>query len=424
MEWLIIGYWAGATIVLGGAVLITWQTWEHRRFARSRVAAFNDDPIATRGRIALFVPCKGADADLVGNLRPLFEQDHEDYELCFTVESREDPGCQAIRWLMAQYPNLRARLVVAGVATIHGQKVHNLLAATERLPDVDILAFVDADVRPPRDWLRLLTQRLDHYQAATGYRWGVPKRPSLANFIVASIDSSIVPIMFPSLFPKVWGGSWAIRRELFEAGKMREAWQGTLSDDLVASTVLARLGERLSLEPACILPSALDFNLRSMFEFVQRQFIIGRYYSPVLWLTALSWNCATQTIFWGSLAAAAFGASTQAAWAWQPATVAAIYYCLHVVRAWIRQSTSRHYLPQYHDQLAATRRFDIWMGPIAALACCAAMLSSALGRRIVWRGIAYEMLWGGQIRAITRPTAGAASTDVAEIAAAARRKAA
>ena len=55
----------------------------------------------------------------------------------------------------------------------------------------------------------------------------------------------------------VWGGSWAIRRDIFDQIGLHRAWEGTLSDDLVASRELlreamprplrARLRQRLAL---------------------------------------------------------------------------------------------------------------------------------------------------------------------------------
>jgi len=120
MEWLVAGYYALAALAVGVAALLTIQTWEHRRYARSR--ARHRVGGKSKGLIALLVPCKGADADLESNLRPLFEQDYEPYELVFAVEGLDDPACRAIQRLMAQYPGLPAQLVTAGTTTISGQK--------------------------------------------------------------------------------------------------------------------------------------------------------------------------------------------------------------------------------------------------------------------------------------------------------------
>ena len=349
----------------------------------------------------LLVPCKGNDADLVTNLRAMLEQDHADYEVVFVVESVDDGAYEPIRSLIAQYTHRQARLVVAGLATDSGQKVHNLLMATADVPpETDILAFADADICPPRDWLRLLTQQLIKHVAATGYRWFVPKRPTLANLIVSSIDTAVVPIMFPSIHHRVWGGSWAIRRQAFEAGRIRQAWHGTLSDDLVAGNVLANMKEPLALETACILPSPIDVDMATMLRWVRRQFIIGRFYSTRLWAIVLVGHCFSQLVFWSSAAAALFGLIQGAAWTWQPACVVAALYGLHVLRGWLRQSASRTYLAAHQHALTAARRFDIWCAPLAGLALCVALVGSAIGRRITWKDNVYEMSYGGQIRKV------------------------
>jgi hypothetical protein len=84
---------------------------------------------------------------------------------------------------------------------------------------------------------------------------------------------------------------------------------------------------------------------------------------------------------------------------------------LHLIRAWLRQQATRFYLPQMQDQLASARRFDIWLGPLAGLACCAGLIASAFGRKIVWKNIAYEMRFGGQVRRISYTSGGPAALD-------------
>lgn len=399
MAWLQAAYWAisGAAVCI--ALLLLLQTLEHCRYARSRGRRISRK--APTGLVALFVPCKGNDADLAENLRPMFEQDHPNYELVFIVESIDDEAYAPIQRLIVEHPHRAARIVVAGLASDSGQKVHNLLVATEHLGDeVSILAFADADIRPPHDWLRLLTQQLHRLAASTGYRRFVPKRPTLANLIVASIDTGVVPIMFPSMHHKVWGGSWAIRRDVFESGGMREAWRGTLSDDLVAANVLARMKQPLALECACILPSPIDVDMHTMLAWVRRQFIIGRFYSPFLWTIVAAGHCFCQLVFWGSAVAALAGWATAASWSWQPATLVGVIYGLQVLRGWLRQAASRIYLPDSQLALRAARWFDIWCGPVASAALCCALVGSAIGRRITWKSNIYEMRYGGQIRKI------------------------
>jgi hypothetical protein len=256
----------------------------------------------------------------------------------------------------------------------------------------------------------LLTQQLHRMAASTGYRRFVPKRPTLVNLIVASIDTAVVPIMFPCIHHKVWGGSWAIRRDVFESGHMREAWRGTLSDDLVASNVLARMKQPLALECACILPSPIDVDMRTMLAWVRRQFIIGRFYSPFLWAIVSASHCLSQLVFWGSFIGAIVGAMIGAAWTWQPAAVVGAIYGLQVFRGWLRQAASRIYLPNVQSELRSARLFDIWCGPVASTALFGALVGSAIGRRINWKNNVYEMSYGGQIRKIASPSPTTAHT--------------
>ena len=405
MEWLSTGYWvavAGASVF---SLLLTWQAFEHRRYARSRS---KHRPINhQRKHACLFVPCKGLDDDLEANLQPLFEQDQGDYEIALIVESEHDPAADVIRRVMRQYPGIASRLVVAGLSTDSGQKVHNLLIATEGLPQhVETLVFVDADVRPPRDWLRRLTGRLHNIPVATGYRCFVPKRSTFANLVLSSINGAVVPIMFPGKHHLIWGGSWAITRELFDTCGLRDAWRGTLSDDLIATRVMARVGQRVAAEPMCILPSPLDVSVHGMFSFVRRQLIIGRCYVPVHWYALLIGCGLMQAMFWGSLAAAAWGGASGATWAWQPATAVGLLYGMHFVRAQLRHAASHYYLRDRQQELRAVRHFDIWLGPVAGAFGWLGLLASAFSRRIVWKGIAYVMLPGGAIVNIVRPTGG------------------
>jgi len=401
MDWLLTIYWTAVAGAATVSLLLTWQAFEHRRFARSRSQRRLEDTRCRR--VALFVPCKGSDDDLESNLRPLFEQNYESYEIVFTVESDDDPACQTIRRVMDQYPGTPSRLVVAGVSESTGQKVHNLLVATENLPPhVEFLVFVDADVCPPRDWLSQLTERLLSAPVSTGYRCFVPKRPTLANCVLSSINGAVVPIMFPSKHHLIWGGSWAITREVFQSSGLREAWKNTLSDDLIATRVMAQNRHRVDAEPMCMLPSPLDMDWRAMFSFIRRQLIIGRCYVPVHWYALLVGSSIMQGLFWGSLVAAAWGLVAGAAWTWQPAAAVGLLYALHIWRAHLRHDASRYYLPYRQDELAAVRRFDIWLGPVAGIIGWLGLVCSAVTRRIVWKGIAYEMAPGGRIKSIVR----------------------
>ena len=205
------------------------------------------------------------------------------------------------------------RLLVAGCATDSGQKVHNLLAGTADLPpEVEILAFVDSDARPHPGWLRLLVQRLDApaHAAATGYRWFIPTRPSLAAYLQYAINAAAAVMYRPDSRGLVWGGSWAIRRDKFDSSGLHAAWQGTLSDDLVASRVLRKARMRVEFEPACMLPSPLTLDIPQMLEFLRRQYVIGRTYALRTWCLGFASIVLTAVAFWSGLVALCYASTT------------------------------------------------------------------------------------------------------------------
>ncbi len=284
--WWIL-YWivAGAAIIQ--ALLLALQTWEHRRYVRSCMKGC--DRHQPSGRVLLCVPCKGHDLNLEDNLRALLEQDYDDYEAAFIVESPADPACTAIRQVMAAHPWMPARLVVAGRATDSGQKVHNLRIATARLsPRIEYLAFADSDARPRPEWLRMLISRLHRPQmgAMTGYRWFVPQRDSAANNLLYSLNCNIISLLGRNSHYLIWGGSWAIRRAVFDKIGLHSAWRGSLSDDLVAGRMLSEAKMQVRFEPACVVASPVDNSLPEAISFLRRQYQISRFYSRDWWMFA------------------------------------------------------------------------------------------------------------------------------------------
>jgi len=124
-------------------------------------------------RVNLIVPCKGVAQDTRRRLQAFFFQDHPNFRISFAVESSTDPVVQIIRELQKECRFVESSIVVAGRTTQRGQKVHNLLAAIEKLRiDVDVLAFADMDALVKPSWLRWLTIGVGREQvgARTGYQ--------------------------------------------------------------------------------------------------------------------------------------------------------------------------------------------------------------------------------------------------------------
>jgi ceramide glucosyltransferase len=405
--WLLAAYVVLGLAVIVQTTLVTIQTWEHHRFARSRLAS--KQRCRWSEKVVVVVPCKGEDYELSENLLSLFRQDHGNYELRFVVESRQDPAHRVIRRLIRRHPEVPARIFLAGASRRTGQKVHNLRVATTQLcDDVGYVAFVDSDACVRAEWLGSILSRLNHKDvgAATGYRWFVPARPTLANHLMSSINSYTA--MFLGARPPtiVWGGSWAMRRDMFDALGIRDAWKGTLSDDLVASTVLRAARLRVLFEPACMVASPCDTSAGEMFRFVRRQYVMGRAYLFGGWLLALVLTSLANIVFFGSIGLAAWAWRTGAMPVATPLAIAAGIYGMNVLAGVLRQDAAIVYFPHLRQRMRKVRRFEIWAGPLISLVNWAGMMAASLGRRIAWRGIVYELGPRGRvIRIWRRPAA-------------------
>lgn len=410
-----VAYLVLAGLAIGQSLVLALQTWEHRRYVRSCMRGLEGH--LPTGHVAVLAPCKGLDVALEGNLRALLRQDYHDYEIRFIVESADDPACPLIRRVIAEHPGVAARLVVAGRTTESGQKVHNLRAGTAGLPpQVEYLAFVDSDARPRPEWLRLLVARLfkPGMGAVTGYRWFVPARGSIANRLLYSINCGVMSLLGRSSHYFVWGGSWGIRRDVFDAIGLHEAWKGTLSDDLVASRRLRRAGIAVRFEPACVVASPLDDSMRQMYMFVRRQYLVGRFYVPNWWVFGLCAATLANLAWLSSLIGLGCGLVGGSPPVWLPAAVAWVLYLLSVHRGLVRQSLVGTHFPERRGELRTAGRFDTWAGPVVGLVNWLGMLGSLFGRHITWRGITYRVSPGGQIRVVGREAEAVPSTAQGE----------
>ena len=380
------------------ALLLTLQTWENRRFIRS---CFENQPLpGQKGRVAVIAPCKGIDVNFRNNLARVLEQDQPNYEVVFVVDSVDDPAYPVLESLIAEHPHTLARIVVSGPAKLCSQKIHNLRYAIKQLDEsVQFFAFVDSDALPRHDWLRRLVRRLGRNgaSASTSYRWFVPQRNTFPNLLLASLDHSLAPLVGPRMHHLVWGGSWAIRRDVYESIGLDDAWSAALSDDLVASRMLASVRAWVQFEPLAMAASPLDVTWGEMFEFVRRQFAVVRWHEPRWWMTGLLLSVMNQAFFWASAVGGLILLACGLPLAQPLLAVSALIYVTHVYRALLRQSAAKIFVPDHAERLAAARRFDLALHPLASILNVAGLLGSAWGRDIRWRGVQYTQRRDGAV---------------------------
>ncbi len=389
------------TSLLLGA-LLTLQSFEHRRFTRSRL--HRADGRRFTGRTVVFIPCKGLDLELEQNLRPLLTQQFPNYEVRFLLEHAEDPARPVIERLLAEHPG-RGRILIAGRAEDCGQKVHNLRAGTAELPaDVEALAFADSDARPGPHWLASLTAELaaTKFGAVSGYRWMIPLRATPANLLLSRMNNALTPLFSCRAVQLLWGGTWSVRREHFEAAEVREAWQGTLSDDLVACRTLAGRGVKIDFEPRCVVASPIDYTWSGACEFISRQLIITRVYAPRWWALGGAGMLVNVLAFWFGLALLLASALGAIEFSWLPAVLWGATTGLTLLRGWWWQDAGRASLRDSGLRQSLPARFlELSLAPFGDLLGSACLLHSAFRRTITWRGITYRLYPGGRCEIVT-----------------------
>lgn len=390
-----------AAWVYGIASLVL--TYRNRQFWRSHYR--QSPPILTSyPKACLIITCKGMEHRLRENLTAFVHQDHPNFELQFVVESGDDSAVNLIRNIMRENRHVPSRLVVAGRATQCGQKVHNLRYATEQLAaDIEVLVFADSNTCPQRSWLKWLVTgiEIENVGAKTGCRWMIPLDKRLPTLLGCTINNAFASLFGRGTKHLLWGGSWAIHREIFEAIGIREAWDGVLSDDLVASSVLFHSGLHVQFEPQCICTSYVEFTTTGLLRFLRRQFVVARRYTSIYWLTGLFVALLTQVGYWSGLVIGCFAVSQGNLTGMWLLASSALLYLLGAAKAFIRQNMGRLITSEWR-KYRRVRKFDIAAGPMTGLYATLVFASSAIGNRISWRGIRYHISRGGRILLLGR----------------------
>lgn len=346
---------------------------------------------------SVIAPCRGLDQGLGENLAALFRQDYPAYEIIFVTQGADDPALAVIEEVRRRHEasgRVASRVVLAGEAGACGQKVHNLLAAVrEASPESEVLVFVDSDARPRPGWLRSLVEPLggSGAGAATGYRWFIPVRGGLSSHLRSVWNASIASALGERTDRNFcWGGSTAITRKVFEKARVEDGWRGAVSDDFAITRALQRVRLPIHFVPDCLTPSHEDCGWRGLLEFTTRQLKITRVYAPHLWKIVLFSNLLFVLLFYGGILLSAARAALGLSYAAPLAFVAALYL-LGISKAYLRWRAINIPLSSHHRELRRGLLFHLFLWPLASALYLYNAAAALFSRRIIWRGITYEL---------------------------------
>jgi ceramide glucosyltransferase len=344
--------------------------------------------------VSVIAPSRGLEVGLRENVLALLAQDYPRFEILFVFDNATDAAAELIRELQRQHPNVTARLVIAGPATDSGQKVHNLRRATAEVSaDSEVLVFVDTDARPRPNWLRQLVAPLvdSELGASSGYRWFVPVDGGLASRLRSVWNASVASALGGDGTRNFcWGGSTAIRKSVFEKLQVRERWRGSVSDDFTVTRVLQEAQLPIHFTPNCLIAAVGDCDFHELVEFTTRQIKITRVYAPHLWrpvllggfLFAITFFGGIGLLLWRVLSGQSFMVLL---------SLLVLILLLGAAKAFIRWQVIRIPLSSYRRLLNRDLAGQILLWPFASLLYLYNAIVAGFSRRIVWRGITYEL---------------------------------
>jgi cellulose synthase/poly-beta-1,6-N-acetylglucosamine synthase-like glycosyltransferase len=178
-----------------------------------------------------------------------------------------------------------------------------------------------------------------------------------------------------------WGGSMALRREVFDRARITEAWRGALSDDYAVTHAVRRAGLRVAFVPECLVGSEGSIGIASAVTWAARQISITRvYWSRLFWMAVASSGSATAFLLLAPVVGGAL-----------PLGLLAAVLALGCASGGVRAVALARLAPRWREDVRRFLWAYILMAPLAGLVTFYGVVRALGSRRIEWRGTRYEM---------------------------------
>ena len=359
-----------------------YLTWD---FFRRPPAA----PAGSLPPVSILKPVKGLDSGAYQNFASFCRQDYPRFELIFGVADPADPVIPLIERLQRDFPHLAIQLVIANPQAPN-QKA-GLLAHLARRARFPILVASDSDMRVGPDALRRVIPALQ--DPAVGLVT-CPYRGANPVTLTARLETLYMGVTFlPSMIVGrqligmnfAMGALVALRQsDLARMGGF-EAISGYLADDFQLGSRISALGLRVHLSRYLVDSQLGETTFSEQWEREVRWAHCNRAsrprHYPGLFLS-----------FSTPLALLVVGLAWFAPWSL--ALLAGSLLLRWMVGYWVTLCT--------HDHEA--RRWLFWL-PVRDCLTALIWFGGIFGRRVVWRGQAYQLRSGGRLAPLSRPPA-------------------
>jgi hopanoid biosynthesis associated glycosyl transferase protein HpnI len=372
-------------------VLLLWQWFVAIRFPlHQRVADRLFSPAVT-----LLKPLKGSDSTTETSLRTWFTQNYDGpLQFLFGVASADDPVCDIVRKLLAEFPSKDAQLVICGPLTGANAKVSKLIEL-ERLAKHEILIISDADVRVPPDFIRNLVAPFDesaieNQNGRTSLVSKIENPTGLVNCFYLLANPSTVAMQWEAVAINAdfWsqvlqaqslkpidfalGAVMATRKQqLAEIGGFA-ALADCLADDYQLGNRIARKGYRIALSTIPVECWSEPMGWTAVWKHQLRWSRTIRVCQPLPYFFSILSNPTLWPLLWVAIKPS-------------PVSMAFVVLCLsfRIITAWHLQRCLSNSRITHH---ASRSTFPLWFPPLKDLLQTAIWLLAFIGNHVEWRG--------------------------------------
>ena len=379
LRWTIL---AAALLPSATYVLIIFAA--HRFFRRQKALSRSFTP-----PLSVLKPVCGLDPEAYENFASFCRQDYPEYEVLFAVTNEQDAAAPVIRKVIADFPALPIRLLVAPAHVGSSDKV-NKLCALARVARHDFLVISDADIRVGPGYLRTVAAPFRDAQVGvvTSLFTGIPVRSLWPELEAVYLSADFMPAVLLARQMEgvhfALGATVAIRRECLKEIGGFEALADEAADDYELGSRTAARGHRVELVDGSVKTWCCLRTLREFFAQRLRWAIMARQarprgYAGYILAQGLPWTVLAVLVAPTRLLAAGY---------------AAAYLLLRMASVWTLG------IRGLQDDLLKRRW---WLVPLWDAFAFFLWLISLFWSRVRWRGVEYRVAGHRLIPAVPDP---------------------
>jgi cellulose synthase/poly-beta-1,6-N-acetylglucosamine synthase-like glycosyltransferase len=353
---------------------------------------FREDESDFHPVVAVILPLRGNDPFLSNCLDGLLNQDYRKYDVKIIVDHVDDPALEVVNQYLLKQNLPHCQVSVLECRTgICGLKNASLIQGLQDLDeDVEVVAWLDADVIPHPSWLCELVRPLQDKTVgvASGIRWYAPRHSNVGTLVRYIWNSAAVIQMMA--MDIAWGGSVVMSKQVFQSSLLHESWSKMMWEDTYLKTLVSNLNLKLVFVPSATMVNEESTSLKSCFHFITRQLMNIRFYhSHWIFISGLGFF-STMSQFALLVLFPLFMVQGNLLWAGMIAGTL-LFTCISIISVICKlDSLIRHLVRARGDNLQRLPFSTFSVLWLTLFVYGAALLAAMRTRRILWRGVVYN----------------------------------